>query len=86
MVIGGPLELPLEHLDLSFDGGRRNGVEGGALGSIWFEDESVEANFADSGVRGGQQGGVELLLPVGGAVADIPGVDAVARHNPREAF
>ncbi len=58
--------------------------ESRVIGAGAVENPPVDADLADGGVRVGVEVGFEGFKPVGGAVAGVPGVEAVARADKGE--
>jgi hypothetical protein len=62
-------ELPAKALDLRVD--------------VWILDPTIESDLTDRCIRESHQVSVEMLLPGGRALFDIPGMQAKRWANPR---
>ena len=81
VAFAGERELPEENLHLLLDWGAVQADEVRVIGLGAIEHPAVEADLADAGARISVQPDEEVFLPVGGAVADIPRVQAVAGQH-----
>lgn len=78
IAFGGEGELRAEDFDLCGERGAAESGEARVVGAGAVEYPAVEADFSDGRAGVGVERGAERVEPGGGAVAGVPGVEAVA--------